>query len=73
MRLIDGGSTTEGLPYLVMDYVEGSSIDEYCDRRQLPIEGRLRLFCTVCAAVQYAHQKLVIHRDLKPSNLLSHS
>jgi serine/threonine protein kinase/Tol biopolymer transport system component len=70
VRLIDGGSTSEGLPYLVMDYVEGTPIDEYCDSHELPIEQRLRLFCTVCAAVQYAHQSRVIHRDLKPSNIL---
>lgn len=70
VRLIDGGSTTEGLPYLVMDHIEGTPIDEYCDSHELPIDKRLRLFCTVCAAVQYAHQNLVVHRDLKPSNIL---
>jgi len=70
VRLIDGGSTTEGLPFLVMDYVEGTPIDDYCDHQQLSIEARLRLFCTVCTAVQYAHRNLVIHRDLKPSNIL---
>src|SRR5215470_12456000 len=70
VRIIDGGSTAEGVPYLVMDYVEGTPIDEYCDDHQLSIEKRLRLFCTVCDAVQYAHQHLVIHRDLKPSNIL---
>lgn len=70
VRLIDGGSTAEGVPYLVMDYVEGVAIDEYCDAHRLSIEQRLRLFCTVCGAVQYAHQNLVVHRDLKPSNIL---
>jgi len=70
VRLIDGGSTAEGVPYLVMDYVEGTPIDEYCDSHALLIEQRLRLFCTVCAAVQHAHKNLVIHRDLKPSNIL---
>src|SRR5271169_5740709 len=70
VKLLDAGSTQEGLPYLVMDYVEGSPIDEYCDSHKLSVEERLRLFATLCEAVQYAHQKLVIHRDLKPSNIL---
>lgn len=70
VKLLDGGSTEEGLPYLVMDYVDGTPIDEYCDAGKLSIEARLRLFCHVCAAVHYAHQHLVVHRDLKPSNIL---
>jgi len=70
VKLLDGGSTEEGLPYLVMDYVQGSPIDEYCDAHYLPIEQRLLLFHKVCDAVQYAHQHRVIHRDLKPSNIL---
>jgi serine/threonine protein kinase/tetratricopeptide (TPR) repeat protein len=70
VRLIDGGSTREGLPYLVMDYVEGTPIDQYCDRNKLTIDDRLRLFCAVCSAAHYAHQHLVVHRDLKPSNIL---
>jgi serine/threonine protein kinase/tetratricopeptide (TPR) repeat protein/TolB-like protein len=70
VKLLDGGSTEEGLPYLVMDYVEGAPIDTYCDTRRLSTEERLRLFCQVCAAVQCAHQNLVVHRDLKPSNIL---
>ena len=70
VRLLDGGSTQEGLPFLVMEYVEGSPIDEYCDQHKLSIDERLRLFSDVCAAVRYAHEKRVIHRDLKPSNLL---
>jgi serine/threonine protein kinase/tetratricopeptide (TPR) repeat protein len=70
VRLIDGGMTAEGVPYLVMDHVEGVPIDEHCDTHQLSTEQRLRLFCTVCGAVQYAHEKLVVHRDLKPSNIL---
>lgn len=70
VRLLDGGSTEQGLPYLVMEYVEGVSIDEYCDSRRLAISERLQLFRIVCAAVQYAHQNLVIHRDLKPGNIL---
>jgi serine/threonine protein kinase/Tfp pilus assembly protein PilF len=70
VRLLDGGSTEEGLPYLVMDYVEGVHIDEYCDLHKLSIPERLQLFRAVCLAVQYAHETLVIHRDLKPSNIL---
>jgi serine/threonine protein kinase/tetratricopeptide (TPR) repeat protein len=70
VKLLDGGSTPEGLPYLVMDYVEGSPIDKYCDSHKLSIDQRLRLFGKVCEAVQHAHQKLVIHRDLKPGNIL---
>jgi eukaryotic-like serine/threonine-protein kinase len=70
VRLLDGGSTEEGLPYLIMEYVEGVRIDEYCDAHKLSISERLRLFCAVCHAVQYAHENLVIHRDLKPSNIL---
>lgn len=69
-RLIDGGSTPEGLPYLVMEYVEGTPIDEYCEVRKLPISDRLKLFRHVCAAVQYAHSNLVVHRDIKASNIL---
>lgn len=70
VKLIDGGSTSDGLPFLVMDYVEGSPIDEYCDQHKLSVDDRLHLFRKVCDAVQYAHQKLVVHRDLKPSNIL---
>lgn len=69
-RLLDGGTTEEGIPYLVMELIEGVPITDYCDRQQLEIEGRLRLFLLVCSAVQYAHQRAVIHRDLKPSNIL---
>ncbi len=69
-RLIDGGSTQDGRPYFAMELVEGETLEAYCDRRQLSIEDRLRLFMSVCGAVQYAHQKLIIHRDLKPSNIL---
>ena len=70
VKLLDGGSTEEGWPYLVMEYVEGTPIDEYCDTHQLPITDRLELFRAVCSAVQHAHQNLVIHRDLKPGNIL---
>jgi serine/threonine protein kinase len=69
-RLIDGGSTAEGLPYLAMEYVEGARIDRYCEDHQLSITGRLKLFLQVCAAVQYAHSNLVVHRDIKASNIL---
>jgi len=69
-RLFDGGQTADGVPYLVMEYVEGSPINHYCNDRNLSTEQRLKLFCTVCDAVQYAHQHLVIHRDIKPGNIL---
>ena len=69
-RLLDGGTTTGGVPYLVMEYVDGTPIDRYCDLHTLGLDARLTLFRTVCAAVQYAHQHLVVHRDLKPGNVL---
>ena len=69
-RLLDGGSTPDGLPYFVMEYVDGLPIDDYCRARALTIQARLLLFRQVCAAVAYAHQHLVIHRDIKPSNIL---
>ncbi|MEO6872537.1 MAG: serine/threonine-protein kinase [Chthoniobacterales bacterium] len=69
-RLIDGGTTDEGLPYFVMEYVEGTTLTKYCETQQLGAEERLKLFRKVCEAVSYAHQNLVIHRDLKPSNIL---
>jgi serine/threonine protein kinase len=69
-HLLDGGATQEGLPYLVMEFIEGLPIDEYCDRHALDTSQRLKLFLRVCAAVEYAHQKLIIHRDLKPANIL---
>jgi serine/threonine-protein kinase len=68
--LLDGGVSDDGLPYLVMELVEGEPIDAYCDRLALSISNRLRLFRTVCSAVQMAHQNLIVHRDLKPSNIL---
>ena len=68
--LIDGGSTPDGLPYLVMEYIEGTPIDRYCEDRKLSITERLKLFRAVCSAVQYAHQNLVVHRDIKASNIL---
>lgn len=69
-RLLDGGTTPEGLPFLVMEYVQGTPITEYCDRHRLGVDERLRLFCEVGRAVQHAHRMLVVHRDLKPSNIL---
>ena len=69
-RLLDGGNTPGGLPYYVMERVEGEPIQAYCDLRRLPIRARLELFLQVCSAVQYAHRHLVVHRDLKPSNIL---
>jgi non-specific serine/threonine protein kinase/serine/threonine-protein kinase len=69
-RIIDGGTTEDGLPFLVMDYVEGQPINAYCETRALDVSARLRLFQGVCAAVHYAHQHLVIHRDIKPANVL---
>jgi eukaryotic-like serine/threonine-protein kinase len=69
-RLLDGGSMGDGASYLVMEYVDGVALDQYCDSNQLDINARLRLFQAVCAAVHYAHQNLVVHRDLKPSNIL---
>ena len=69
-RLFDGGTTADGLPYLVMEYVEGEHLLEYCDARSLSTAERLELFRTVCAAVSYAHSNLVVHRDIKPGNIL---
>jgi serine/threonine protein kinase/tetratricopeptide (TPR) repeat protein len=69
-RLLDGGSTEEGQPYFVMDYIHGEPLDQYCDQHKLTVTERLHLFRAVCSAVQCAHQKLVIHRDIKPSNIL---
>ena len=69
-RLLDGCSTREGLPYLVMEYVDGEPIDRFCDLRRLSIHERLELFKKVCVAVHYAHQNLIVHRDLKPTNIL---
>ena len=69
-RLLDGGTTPDGLPYFVMEYVEGLPIDEYCDRQALGLVQRLELFRAVCGAVQHAHNNLVVHRDLKPRNIV---
>jgi eukaryotic-like serine/threonine-protein kinase len=69
-RLLDGGKDDDGTPYLVMEYVDGLPIDAYCEAQMLPISERLKLFRDVCAAVHFAHQRLVVHRDLKPNNIL---
>ena len=69
-RLLDGGATASGEPFLVLELVDGEPIDEYCNARSLSMEERLRLFQQVCAAVSYAHRHLVVHRDLKPANIL---
>jgi len=69
-QLLDGGTTDDGTPYLVLEYVDGRPITKWCDERDLDVEERLRLFLKVCDAVAYAHNALVAHRDLKPSNIL---
>ena len=68
--LIDGGSTEDNLPYLVMQHVSGLNINEYCDQKNLRIVDRIKLFQEICLAVDYAHRNLIVHRDLKPSNIL---
>ncbi|HVF73270.1 MAG TPA: serine/threonine-protein kinase [Chthoniobacterales bacterium] len=69
-RLLDAGSTDEGTPYFVMEYVAGTPITEFARERELTIKERIRLFLKICDAVQFAHQNLVVHRDLKPNNIL---
>ncbi|MEM7354601.1 MAG: serine/threonine-protein kinase [Acidobacteriota bacterium] len=69
-RLLDGGTAPDGRPYLVMEYIDGQPIDQYCESRDLGLHDRLQLFRTVVQAVQHAHQQLVVHRDLKPGNIL---
>lgn len=69
-RLLDGGTTGQGIPWLAMELVEGQPITVYADSAQLDLKARIRLFTEVCAAVQHAHQNLIVHRDLKPSNIL---
>ncbi|HEX3101945.1 MAG TPA: protein kinase, partial [Pyrinomonadaceae bacterium] len=69
-NLLDGGSTSDGLPYFVMEHVEGLPITKFCDSNELSINERLELFRKVCSAISYAHQNLVVHRDIKPSNIM---
>ncbi len=69
-KVFDAGTTPAGQPYLVMEYVDGRPITDYCDSKKLTIRERLKLFMRVCEGVQHAHQKAIIHRDLKPSNVL---
>jgi serine/threonine protein kinase len=69
-RLLDGGTTETGVPYFVMELIEGKPIDEYCKEHGISIERKLELFLRVCSAVQFAHQRLIIHRDIKPGNIL---
>lgn len=70
VKLLDGGVTEDGLPYLVMDYVEGIPINEYADKNKLGVSARLKLFLQVASAVEYAHRSLIVHRDIKPRNIL---
>ena len=69
-RLLDGGTLEDGQPYVVMEFIQGQPIDEFCESHKLAVSARLRLFRTVCSAVAYAHRHLVIHRDIKPANIL---
>ena len=69
-RLLDGGATEDGSPYLVMEFIDGPALDTWCDRLQLDLRARVRLYLSVCAAVEYAHRHLVVHGDLKPANIL---
>jgi serine/threonine protein kinase len=70
IRLLDGGVSSEGAPYLIEEYVEGQAIDRHCDERKLSLAARIRMFLQVCDAVDYAHRNLIVHRDLKPGNIL---
>ena len=70
VRLLDGGSTDDDLPYLVMEHIEGTTLTGYANGRQLAVRARVALVRQVCSALQYAHQNLVVHRDIKPSNIL---
>ena len=69
-RILDGGDGPDGMPYYVMEYVEGSPLDQYCDTQRLSLSGRVRVFQQLCAAVHYLHQNSIVHRDLKPGNVL---
>ncbi len=69
-RLLDGGTADDGSPFIVMELIDGRSIDRYCDEESLGLDARIQLFLEVMGAVQHAHQSLIVHRDLKPSNIL---
>ncbi len=69
-RLHDGGTTADGVPYFVMEFIEGTALDQHCDQARLDLRGRLKLFLQVCSAVTYAHRRLIVHRDIKPANIL---
>jgi serine/threonine protein kinase/Tfp pilus assembly protein PilF len=69
-RLLDGGTTAENLPYFVMEYIEGDTLYNFCDKKSLNVKERLKIFQKVCSALQYAHENQIIHRDIKPSNIL---
>jgi hypothetical protein len=69
-RILDGGESPDGMPYYVMEYVDGLAIDQYCDHQRLSLSGRLKIFQDACRAVHYLHQNLIVHRDLKPHNIL---
>ncbi len=69
-QLLDGGIASEGVPFFVMEYVDGKPFDSFCEENHLSLERRLEIFRQICGAVEHAHQNLVIHRDLKPSNIL---
>jgi serine/threonine protein kinase len=69
-RLLDGGATPEGVPYVIMEYVDGVTLDRHVRAEDLSVEARIWLFLAICEAVEYAHRNLIIHRDLKPSNVL---
>ena len=69
-ELLDAGISSDGQPYLILEYVDGTTIDQYCDQHKLDLEARVRLFLDVLAAVAHAHANLIVHRDIKPSNVL---
>ena len=69
-RILDGGDAPDGMPYYVMEYVEGQPADQYCDTQRLSLTGRIKIFQQMCQAVQYLHQNSILHRDLKPANIL---
>ena len=69
-QLLDGGISSEGLPFFVMEYVDGKPLNQFCDENELALNERLQIFRQICSAVENAHKHLIIHRDLKPSNVL---